>query len=199
MKRDLYAKTAAWMAQCGYKYFLAASVIITLQWVEDWGFLGQENSESLVSKLRITLSTGTEQLIIDGSEGLKVQVSLQFACPYAAEAAQPAVRWVVFISGEVAVWGRSENFGNFLPTEINWWKVKAMPTWGLASWTGHLVQFVLFVCFLKNLHFKEKLFGKFRLGSGSNLLRNFLHGLSYSILITSTSPLPSKFLKDEYY
>lgn len=63
--------------------------------------------------------------VIDGSEGLKAQVSSPVCL--SVEAAQPRGELSAFLGklvfGEgllLPVWEGSENFGNFLPAKINW-------------------------------------------------------------------------------
>lgn len=64
---------------------------------------------------------------IDGSEGLKAQVSPTVCL--SVEAAQPRGELSSFLGKllfreglRLPVREGSENFGNFLPAEINWWK-----------------------------------------------------------------------------
>lgn len=64
---------------------------------------------------------------IDGSEGLEAQVSSPVGL--SVKATQPRGELSSFLGkplfGEglrLPVWEGSENFGNFLPAQINWWK-----------------------------------------------------------------------------
>ena len=71
------------------------------------------------------------------------------------------------------VWEGPENCGNFLPTEINWWKSKKRPREVRPFGKGILFRFFS----LQNLlQFQENLFGKFRLESGEKSARNLYTG-----------------------
>lgn len=173
---------------------------ITLQWVEDWGFLVPQSSASLVCNLSATLDKGTG--VIGGSGGLKAQVFPKFVCLYPV--GQLRGELSLFLGKLLLCEGfASSCLGRLRKLwEFSAYRDKLVGSLSNANMrSGHLNRPSCSVFFsLQNLlwllHFKEKLFWKKSDWTmESNLLRIFLHRLSYSILITCTSLLPNKIFK----